>query len=80
MKYLTFWKGPISIISKMPIFQEFLLFSEILASKIKKRDILSIEIGLKIELRPPAKQNLAFFSFRDVEKIKKMANFALRGV
>ena len=65
MKYFTFSKGPILVISKMPIFQEFLLFPWILAPEIKAKDILSMKMSFKIEFGPPAEQNQPFLSFRD---------------
>ena len=65
MKYFTFSKGPNLVISKLAIFQEFLLFPWILAQKIKEKDILAIKMSLKIEFGPPAEQNQPFLSFRD---------------
>ena len=49
----------------MLIFQEILLFPEILAPKIKERDSLSIKMSFKINFRPPAEQNKPFFIFGD---------------
>ena len=57
IKYFDFSKGPILVISKMPIFQEFLLFPWILAPKIKAKAILSIKTSFKTKIGPPAEQN-----------------------
>ena len=73
MKYLTFWKGPISEKSKMWKFQEFLTFFQVLAPKFKGRGILGPEICFKVRIRPPAERNSAFFNFSDNQRHNTLA-------
>ena len=49
----------------MPIFYEILNFFQILASWIFERDILNQKMCLKLKVRPPAEQKLAFSNFSD---------------
>ena len=64
-KYFTFWKGHFYVNSKMPIFYEILNFFQSLDTWIFQRDILNQKICLKLKVRPPAEQKLAFSNFSD---------------